>query len=530
MRIKGNDNFVRHLSALKDTEPFATWLANSPSAYLYLSDLSREESQMLSAALEEKRETFQGYEQSTVESALRFLSFSLKLPDDPKKFPKISRLENIPPAVGKLARMLERGWIYREELGMLLPYLITGASYEPYEARTQTAAHTNIQLLAYGQARSKTIHIEQKDVKGGKSLLELLHNEGYVLETPELNAAHDAIITTFDEYRRKEHALFDLTPGAEYQENYWLTRGNAISGQFVLDMEHSRAERGRRGDKESAPVFDLWDEAQCMVPTHPYLHGFLLSHHTYASVLSPFLKPHVFRKQAEQIVLAPMHRRLIDVLTGQLSVLGDIVQGKNEGTTILALGAPGLGKTLTAEIYAEETERPLYKVQSGQLGTSAEDIEKNLKTIFQRARRWNAVLLIDEADTYIRERGSDIEQNAIVATFLRSMEYFDGLLFMTSNRLDIDDAILSRSSAIIEYQSPGKNERKKLWLLHAGNLGADLSDALAEQLAAKYDTSGRDVLNLLKLALRVAHKENVPLSMELFADLAPFKKIGEVKA
>src|SRR3546814_2642760 len=52
---------------------------------------------------------------------------------------------------------------------------------------------------------------------------------------------------------------------------------------------------------------------------------------------------------------------------------------------------------------------------------------------------------LDEADVYIRCRDNDLEHNAIVAEFLRTLEYFNGLLFMTTNRInDVDDAILSR--------------------------------------------------------------------------------------
>jgi len=64
-------------------------------------------------------------------------------------------------------------------------------------------------------------------------------------------------------------------------------------------------------------------------------------------------------------------------------------------------------------------------------------------------------MLIDEADVYIRKRSDDIAANAVVGIFLRVLEYFDGLLFLTTNRIDdIDEAIISRCIALIRYLAP----------------------------------------------------------------------------
>lgn len=120
----------------------------------------------------------------------------------------------------------------------------------------------------------------------------------------------------------------------------------------------------------------------------------------------------------EKLILPEEHRDLIDILTQDMDILmDDIVAGKSGGTTILCKGAPGLGKTLTAEVYSEVVGRPLYRVHSGQLGVSSENVEKNLEKVLKRAQRWGAVMLIDEADVYIRRRGNEIDHNAVVASF-----------------------------------------------------------------------------------------------------------------
>ena len=99
-------------------------------------------------------------------------------------------------------------------------------------------------------------------------------------------------------------------------------------------------------------------------------------------------------------------------------------------------------------------QRPLYSVQCSQLGLEPADLERELLKIFTRAARWNAILLLDEADVYIHRRGSDIQQNAIVGVFLRVLEYYSGVMFLTTNRAElVDDAIASRCLARIDYQS-----------------------------------------------------------------------------
>jgi AAA+ superfamily predicted ATPase len=236
-----------------------------------------------------------------------------------------------------------------------------------------------------------------------------------------------------------------------------------------------------------------------------------------------------YRYQAElrdKLVLPNHHRDLIDILTSKSEVLvQDFVAGKSGGTTILCQGAPGLGKTLTAEVYSEVVGKPLYRVHSGQLGTTAASVGATLSGILQRAVRWDAILLLDEADVYIRRRDNDLEHNAIVAEFLRTLEYFNGLLFMTTNRIDdVDDAIRSRCIAKIQYEIPPAADAIRLWKLLAGQLGADLDDGLIDMLTAAYpNASGRDIKELLKLTTHYCRAKQIPLSEDAFRMCAKFR-------
>ena len=206
---------------------------------------------------------------------------------------------------------------------------------------------------------------------------------------------------------------------------------------------------------------------------------------------------------------------------------GDIIEGKSSGTTILCKGIPGTGKTLTAEAYSEITHRPLYKVNSGQLGVTADSVEKNLETILKRAERWGAVMLIDEADTFIRARGNDTMHNAIVAAFLRTLEYFNGLLFLTTNRCDdVDDAIESRCIATILYDVPEKTQARAIWKVLSKEFGEDLSDDFIEELLELFpEVTGRDIKELLKLTIRFSKGRNKELSLDDFVTCAKFRAV-----
>lgn len=265
------------------------------------------------------------------------------------------------------------------------------------------------------------------------------------------------------------------------------------------------------------------------LPEWPLLRVFNLKTHAFVWVHADYLRHYQYDKTLkDKLILPKTHHDLLDVLTANVDVFtGDIVEGKTAGNVILCKGVPGVGKTLTAEIYSELIERPLYLLHSGSLGTNAQDIEANLRVIFARSERWNCVLLLDEADVFIVQRGDNIEQNAIVAEFLRTMEYFSGLLFMTTNRpSNIDEAIISRCAAIIEYEIPTPENAAKIWRVFARQYQFELSDELLDQLLATFEEiSPRDLKMLLRLVLRVANKKQISPDIELFRQCAMFRAI-----
>lgn len=85
-----------------------------------------------------------------------------------------------------------------------------------------------------------------------------------------------------------------------------------------------------------------------------------------------------------------------------MEVLGqDLIQGKGKGLVILLHGAPGVGKTATAEAVAMESNKRLFTIPCGDLGLVASDVESSLTDILRLAQKWDCVLLLDEADVFL---------------------------------------------------------------------------------------------------------------------------------
>ncbi len=135
-----------------------------------------------------------------------------------------------------------------------------------------------------------------------------------------------------------------------------------------------------------------------------------------------------------ELVLPPGHKDIVRALVkthargpgGQLSGITknsaasrdiDLVRGKGKGLIVLLHGAPGVGKTSTAECVAANTGRPLFPITCGDIGgVSAREVEQNLESFFDLARKWGCVLLLDEADVFLSERTKgDIKQNSLVS-------------------------------------------------------------------------------------------------------------------
>lgn len=82
-------------------------------------------------------------------------------------------------------------------------------------------------------------------------------------------------------------------------------------------------------------------------------------------------------------------------------------------------------------------------VSAGELGTDSRYLETELQKILDICHAWGAILLLDEADVFLEKRNlHEISRNALVSIFLRQLEYFQGILFLTTNRVEVSHQTL----------------------------------------------------------------------------------------
>lgn len=197
----------------------------------------------------------------------------------------------------------------------------------------------------------------------------------------------------------------------------------------------------------------------------------------------------------------------------------DFIKGKGHGLVVNLFGPPGVGKTFSAEATSEHVKRPLYVVGGGDLGTRAADLDSALERIFDVATAWKAIVLIDEADVFLEQRSlHDLERNAMVAVFLRHVEYYRGILFLTTNRVQaFDEAFLSRIHVALHFQQLSHESKKQVWtaFIAKANAGTGVGgpepnagkvNVTKEQVSelAKRDVNGRQIKNAVRTACSLA--------------------------
>jgi len=225
----------------------------------------------------------------------------------------------------------------------------------------------------------------------------------------------------------------------------------------------------------------------------------------------------IWKKEAfTKVVMDPKAKEIVRALiTKQLASerSTDLIEGKGNGLILLLHGGPGTGKTLTAESVAEIAEKPLYRVTCGDVGTKAEAVEKYLESVFHLGKLWGCVVLLDEADVFLEQRDlQDLDRNALVSVFLRVLEYYEGILVLTSNRVGtFDEAFRSRIQLALHYPTLNQFQRLRIWenfidrLESFNDSTVNISDLRyhLEDLS-KEEMNGREIRNAITTARQYA--------------------------
>ncbi|KAK4214935.1 Fidgetin-like protein 1 [Rhypophila decipiens] len=356
--------------------------------------------------------------------------------------------------------------------------------------------------------------------------------------------------------------------GPDYQRERTYPRGS----RFMLDYQvyskfHGASPAFSFSTTQLAP-FDPWPENIPCDQDHELsetemmllpagIHGFYFKEKKWMHLLVQNIQPTDWNKMAyEQLVLPKRTKNLVKALVmvrkqareesdesqeaGLAEILkkDDLIAGKGNGLIMLLHGGPGTGKTLTAGNVAELAEMPLYSVTCGDIGTKPEAVEKYLNTVLYLGKKWNCVLLLDEADVFLEQRSlSDLDRNSLVSVFLRTLEYYDGVLILTSNRVStFDEAFKSRIQLALHYPALDMPGRRKIWTNFLDMLedqthpSSTMADGMAKKRwsekvnvedikahmdeLAGYELNGRQIRNALTTARQLSLFEESVLDWE----------------
>ncbi|CZS94021.1 uncharacterized protein RAG0_04060 [Rhynchosporium agropyri] len=212
------------------------------------------------------------------------------------------------------------------------------------------------------------------------------------------------------------------------------------------------------------PASELDQKDKILLPHWTY--GFVLRSRQWVTVNICDLSDVVYENNFDSLVLPPRHKDTVKALVrNHARDLTIATATSNLGASMDMVRGKGVGKTSTAECVADLTHRPLFPVTCGDIGETAAEVQASLDRNFQLAHKWGCVLLLDEADVFMAKRNrTDLRRNAVVSVFLRTLEYYSGILFLTTNRVgSIDPAFKSRIHMSLYFPHLGLEATLKLY-------------------------------------------------------------------
>ncbi|KAL2004777.1 hypothetical protein VTN00DRAFT_3305 [Thermoascus crustaceus] len=299
---------------------------------------------------------------------------------------------------------------------------------------------------------------------------------------------------------------------------------STVDSRIIIDTEAFNTFNPNEAVSASSSILGSLDDDQLLLAT-PILRGHSLKDKRWLEFYLDGVKEIVWDNQAFDSLVLPMEQKNIKQLILALANsqakhydnFDDVIRGKGRGMIMLLSGPPGVGKTLTAESVAEVMKAPLYVMSAGDSGTEAARVEGVLKNLLRMIPKWGALLLLDEADVFLEARSSsDLARNELVSIFLRLFEYYEGILFLTTNRVEnIDSAFESRIHVSIQYADLDVTSRRHIWSTFLGRVAnkAVFSDEELVKLA-EVQLNGRQIKNILRTAHLLATDQDTELRFE----------------
>lgn len=233
--------------------------------------------------------------------------------------------------------------------------------------------------------------------------------------------------------------------------------------------------------------------------------------HTWDDIVLP-------RQQKEIMRRACGHVRFQHQVYADWGFGEKVTYGK--GLSILFAGAPGTGKTLSAQVMANELHMELYKINLSQVVSKyIGETEKNLRAVFHEAKNASCILFFDECDALFGKRSEvkdshDRSANVEVAYLLQQIEEYDGVCVLATNLMgNIDEAFLRRITYVVHFPFPEAPMREEIFRRMIPERAPVANDIDWTFLAEKFQLSGGHIKNIVLAAAFMAAGEGTPIAM-----------------
>lgn len=247
------------------------------------------------------------------------------------------------------------------------------------------------------------------------------------------------------------------------------------------------------------------------------------------------------------LILAPAQKELLrdacnqyrfrDVVYNLWGFGNKISYGK--GISMMFAGPPGTGKTMSAQVVANELGLEIYKIDLSQIVSKyIGETEKNLHQIFSQARLTSAILFFDEADSLFGKRSEisnahDKYANTETSYLLQKMEEYDGVTILATNfAQNLDDAFNRRINFIVRFPFPDAGHRELIWRRFFPADAPIHKDVDFAYLAKTFDIAGGVIKNIVLSAAFLAANAGSPISMKhiITALIQEYNKMGKIVA
>ena len=324
-------------------------------------------------------------------------------------------------------------------------------------------------------------------------------------------------------------AAFEISkPTPAEQEAAWdAVLGSAagsgpamLAGQFNLNLPAIFQVAGNvlsEKDADGSLHHRLWDG--CLAGTCPRLDVLaqrLDPRATWDSIILPSEEMELLRQIADQV----RNRSLVYDRGGFRRRMN-----RGLGIGVLFSGVSGTGKTMAAEVIANDLRLSLYRIDlSGVVSKYIGETEKNLRRLFDAAEDGGTILFFDEADSLFGKRSEvkdshDRYANIEINYLLQRMESFRGLAILATNmRSALDPAFVRRLRFIVDFPHPGPEERRRIWKKVFPP--ETKTNGLDYDRLARLNMTGGSIHNIALNAAFLAAAAGTPVTMQFVLDSA----------